>query len=66
MLDTDIFLFLLDFYLKEFYLKGKLLASILCPQMEVLLGNGVHTNKLELGWTIWILDIHTICGYSCA
>ena len=42
--DTDILLFLLDFYLK-----GELLAAILCPQMEALPGNGVHTEKLELG-----------------
>lgn len=34
--DTDFFLFLLDFYLKGFYLKGKLLVAILCPQMEAL------------------------------
>ncbi|XP_052499441.1 meiosis-specific kinetochore protein [Budorcas taxicolor] len=29
-------------------LKGELLAAILCPQMEALSGNGVHTEELEL------------------
>lgn len=47
--DIDILLFLLDFYLKGFYLRGELLAAILCPQMEALPGNGVYTEKLELG-----------------
>ncbi|XP_014649557.1 PREDICTED: meiosis-specific kinetochore protein [Ceratotherium simum simum] len=50
-----------------FYLKGKLLAAILCPQMEALRGNGVHREKLELGWRNWILDIIVaVPGCSCA
>lgn len=49
------FLFLLDFYLKGFLPGMKAAGSHLVSTSGALPGNGVHIEKLELGWRNWIL-----------